>query len=138
MVWAAIYIIALTGMLAYGVVKKIQKSLIYWLIANLGLTICFICVFIGFKAPAIVAIIISAVLFMACVAAVPVAFLYIEGYLPTFIKAICGIIIGGGVIVLSVIGFVLGFASDFAVFTFVMFCIYIILMVIAGGIFYQK
>jgi hypothetical protein len=58
--------------------------------------------------------------------------------LPIYIKAICGSIIGGGVIALSIVGFALGFASDFTVFTFVMFSIYIILMIIAGGMFYQK
>ena len=101
------------------------------------MTIFFICIFLGFKAEPIVAIIVSAILLMACVAAVPVAFLYIEGYLPTYIKAICGSIIGGGTVTLSVVGFSLGFASDFAVFTFIIFSVYIVLMVVGGTIFYS-
>lgn len=138
MVWATIYIISLTGMLSYGVTKKIKKSLIYWLLLNTGLTICFICLFLAFNEPIILAIIVSVVLFLVCVGAIPVAFIYIEGHLPTYIKAICGSIIGGGVIALSIVGFNLGFASNFVVFTFVILSIYIILMIIAGGMFYQK
>ena len=60
------------------------------------------------------------------------------GRIPTYVKVICGIVIGGGVIILSIIGFTYGFASDFAVFTFVMLCIYLILMIIGGAMFYQK
>lgn len=138
MVWAAVYILGLSGMLSFGVVKKIEKSLIYWLVLNVGLTICFICIFLGFTVPPIIAIIVSVVLFLACLGAVPVAYIYIEGHLPTYIKVICGVFIGGGVVILSIIGFVFGFASDFAVFTFVMAAIYIILMIIGGAIFYQK
>jgi hypothetical protein len=138
MVWAVIYIISLAGMLSYGVAKKMNKSLIYWLILNTGLTICFICLFLAFNAPAIIAIIVSVVLFLVCIGAIPAAFLNIEGHLPTYIKAICGSIIVGGVISLSIVGFALGFASNFAVFTFVLISIYLILMIIGGGMFYQK
>lgn len=138
MVWAGIYILCLAGMLSYGVAKKIKKSLVYWLILNTGLTICFICLFLAFNVPAIIAIIVSVVLFLACIGAIPVAFFNIEGHLPTYIKVICGTIIGGGVIALSIIGFVLEFASNFAVFTFVLISIYLILMMIGGGMFYQK
>lgn len=49
MVWATIYILCLTGMLSYGVAKKIKKSLIYWLLLNTALTICFICLFLAFN-----------------------------------------------------------------------------------------
>ena len=44
----------------------------------------------------------------------------------------------GGIIALSIIGFAMGFASNFAVFSFIMACIYIILMLVGGAIFYQK
>jgi hypothetical protein len=138
LIWAGIYIISLAGMISYGVAKKIEKKLIYWLILNLGLTICFICIFLGFTVPPIIAIIVSVVLFLACIGAIPVAFVYIEGHLPTYIKIICGVVIGGGVATLSVIGFAYGFASNFAVFTFVILCIYVILMIVASAIFYQK
>jgi hypothetical protein len=138
MIWGVFNILALTGMLSYGVAKKIEKNLLYWLILNLGLTICFICIFLGFTAPPLIAAVVSAILLIACVGAVPVAFIYIEGHLPTYVKAICGVIIGGGIIVLSIMGFSLGLASNFAVFSFIMTCTYIVLMVIGGALFYQK
>lgn len=53
-------------------------------------------------------------------------------------KVICGVLVIGGIIALSIIGFALGFASNFAVFSFIMTCIYIILMLVGGAIFYQK
>jgi hypothetical protein len=138
MVWGGLNILGLGAMLAYGITKKIEETLIYWLIANLGLTILFICIFLGFTVPPLAAIVVSVVLFLACIGAVPVAFVYIKGHLPTPVKALCGIFIIGGIVGLSIAGFVLGFASNFAVFTFIMACIYIILMLIGGVIFLQK
>lgn len=77
MIWSGVNIFGLAAMLAYGITKKIEKSLIYWLVANLALTIFFICIFLGFTVPAINAIIVSVILCLACVGAIPVAFIYI-------------------------------------------------------------
>lgn len=77
MIWSGFNILSLAAMLAYGITKKIEKSLIYWLLANLALTILFICIFLGFTVPAINAIIVSVILCLACIGAIPVAFVYI-------------------------------------------------------------
>lgn len=138
MVWALVHIIAFSVMLSYGIAKKIEKKLVYNLIFNVFLTICFICIFLALTNDAIIAIIVSITLFMICVGAVPVAFQHIEGHLPNYIKIICGVVIGGGIIGLSIASIFLNFASNFAVFSFDMSCIYLILLIIGLSIFYQK
>lgn len=138
MVWAGFYISTLVSMLALGITKKIKKQLIYWLLLNIAMTIVFICVFLGFTAPVLLAVIVSVVLFLLCIAAIPIAYIYIEGHLPTYVKAICGIAIIGGVIILALMGFILQIASNFAIFTFIMISLYVILFIVATVIFYQK
>jgi hypothetical protein len=77
MVWAVVHIFAFSIMLTYAVAKKIDKKLVYCLIFNVFLTICFICLFLAITNEAIVAIIVSIALFMICVGAIPVAFQHI-------------------------------------------------------------
>jgi len=77
MVWAVLHIFAFSIMLSYGIAKKIEKKLVYILILNVFLTVCFICIFLALTNDAIVAIIVSITLFMICVGAIPVAFQHI-------------------------------------------------------------
>jgi hypothetical protein len=102
------------------------------------LTIFFICIFLGFTVQPIAAIVVGIILAMAIVGAIPIAYVYIKGSLPFELKIVCGGIIVIGVIVISLLGFLLDLISDFAVFSFVMGVIYIILMIVASVIFYQK
>lgn len=51
--------------------------------------------------------------------------------------ALCWCILGLGVVGLSLVGFILNFVSNFAVFTCVMVFAYLGLMFIGGTIFYQ-
>lgn len=138
MVWAVVHIFAFSIMLTYGIAKKIEKKLVYCLIVNVFLVICFICLFLALTNDAIVAVIVSITLFMICVGAIPVAFQHIEGHLPTYIKIICGVVIGGGIAGLSIGSVLLNYASNYAVFSFDMGCLYLILVIIGLSIFYQK
>ena len=54
------------------------------------------------------------------------------------LKVICGILLIGGIIALAVLGFAFNLASDFAVFSFVMGSLYIILFVIASAMYYDR
>jgi len=138
MLWAAIYIIFTASMLGYGILKSMKKQYIYLLILNISLTLCFICIFLGCTVQPIIAIVVSIILAIACVGAIPIAYVYIEGTLPFALKIVCGSVIVGGVILISLLGFLLDVVSDFTVFSFVMGAIYIILMVVASVMFYQK
>ena len=74
MLWAFIYVVQLATLLVYGVIKSISKSLKYWLILNIVLTFVFVCVFLGLTSDPLAAIIVSVLIFMSCVGAVPVAY----------------------------------------------------------------
>ena len=74
--------------------------------------------------------------FLLAVGAVPVAYNHLEGGTPTHVKVICGILILAAVVGMAVMGYILKVANNFAIFSFVMAAIYIVLFVIASALFY--
>lgn len=77
MLWAAGYVGAAVGLVVYAVAKKVRKQLIYWLLFNIAMTLLFICLFLGFTQPPIDAGLVSILITMACVGAIPIAYSYI-------------------------------------------------------------
>ena len=62
----------------------------FWLILNIGLTIAFLIIFIFFTLSTMIAILISIIIGMICIGAIPLAFNRIQGSVPTVVKVICG------------------------------------------------
>lgn len=75
MVWAGIYILTLAAIMVMAIAKLIQKKYVYWLIINVSLTLLFVCVFLGLTQKPYIAGIVSIVVFMVCVGAIPVVHL---------------------------------------------------------------
>lgn len=99
---------------------------------------CFICLFLGFTASLAVSVVVSIIMLMSFVAAIPITYVYLELALSLALKIVCATIIVGGVLSIAFLGFLLDVVSDFTVFSFVMGAIYIIIMIVSSVIFYQK
>ena len=110
----------------------------FWLILNIGLTIAFLIIFIFFTLSTMIAILISIIIGMICIGAIPLAFNRIQGSVPTVVKVICGICIVGSITVLSIVAFMNNFASNFAIFSFIIIASYIIVFLLASLVFYEK
>ena len=106
------------------------------ILANITLTAVFICLLLFFTVQLFIATLVTIVLFLLVVGAVPVAYNHLEGGTPTHVKVICGILILAAVVGMAVMGYILKVANNFAIFSFVMAAIYIVLFVIASALFY--
>lgn len=80
----------------------------------------------------------TAAIVLLAVGCIPIAYNNLEGYVPTSVKVICSLIVGGGVLAIAAIGWIFNLASNFAVFSFLMLCIFLVLFAVASAIFYER
>ncbi len=135
-VWSGWYILCTASVLVLGLARGIKKSYVYQLLAIITLTAIFICIILYATVSALAATIVTVVICLIAIAAVPIAYNKLEGSTPLAVKIICGVIIVGGVIGMSILGKISGFADNFAIFSFVMVSLYIIMFVAASVMFY--
>lgn len=136
LIWAALYIFCSGAAVAYGLFRNIKKTVIYMILVNIILTGVFVCLLLFLTVSIFPAALVTMMLFLLAVGAVPVAYNHLEGNTPTSVKIICGLLITVGVVSMAVIGHMLQVADNFAIFSFVMASIYIVLFVIATALFY--
>ena len=74
MVWSGLYIVATTAMLAEGLLRNIQRSYIYLLMLNIGLTIVFICLILYLTIEVFPATIVTTGIILLVVGCIPVAY----------------------------------------------------------------
>jgi hypothetical protein len=108
------------------------------ILANITLTAVFVCLLLFFTVEIFIATLVTIVLFLLAVGAVPVAYNHLEGSTPTHVKVICGFLILTAVVGMALMGYILKVANNFAIFSFVMVAIYIVLFVIASALFYER
>jgi hypothetical protein len=121
-----------------GLLRNIKRTYIYLLLANIALTAVFICILLFATQPPFPAALATLVLCLLAIGAVPVAYNNLEGSVPTSVKATCALLIVSGVVTIAVLGYVLQVASNFAIFSFVMWAGYIVLLLTASAMFYQQ
>lgn len=138
MIWAGWYILCLGALIVLGLFRNISKNYIYLLIGNLAATIIFICVLLFITVSVVPATLVTLILGMLAIGAVPVAYNTLEGHVPLAVRLICGGIILAGIIGVAVAGWVTNYASDLAVFSFVMGAIYIVIFIMASIMFYDR
>jgi hypothetical protein len=134
-IWSAWYLLAAVGMLIFSLLRNIKRSYVYLMVVNILLTVLYVCVLLFLTTSVFVAGLVTAILLMLGLGAVPVAYNSLEGRIPTAVKVVCGALIVVGVVAIAVVGFVFQVASNFAVFSFVMAAIYIVLFAV-GSILY--
>jgi hypothetical protein len=138
MVWSGWYILCGGALIIIGLFRNIHKNYIYLLIGNIAATIVFICVLLFFTVEVVFAALVTVVLCMLAVGAIPVAYNYIEGNPPLAVKLICGGVIVLGVVGVAVAGWITDYVSDLAVFSFVMGAIYVVFFLMASIMFYNR
>ena len=126
-IWAFWYLLCSVAFLVFSVVRNIKKNYIYLMAINIILTVIYLCVILFLTISAYVAGLVTAILFMLGVGSVPIAYNYIENRIPKVVKIVCGGIIVAGVVGIAVVGVVFQVASHFAIFSFVMGAVYIVL-----------
>jgi hypothetical protein len=131
MIWCGWYILCLLAMVIQGALRNIKRTYIYLLVLNILLTMVFVCLLLFLTVSVFPATLVTVILVMLSVGAVPIAYSNLEGHIPTPVKATCGLVIGVGVGSIAGIGLAFDVASNFAVFSFVMACIYLVLFVMA-------
>lgn len=138
MIWSGWYILCLGALIVIGLFRNIHKNYIYLLIGNLAATIVFICILLYMTVSIIPATLVTLILGMLAIGAIPVAYNTLEGQTPLAVKLICGGVILAGIIGVAVAGWATNYAGNLAVFSFVMGAIYIVLFLTASIMFYSR
>ena len=138
MIWSCFYIIVAVAMIVQGFLRNIKRPYIYIMVANVFLTMAYICVILYMTVQVFTASVVTVILVLLSVGSIPIAYSTLEGRIPTAVKVICGLIIGLGVAAIAVVGWVFNVASNFAIFTFVMVSMYIVLFIIASIMFFDR
>lgn len=84
------------------------------------------------------AALVTIVLCILAIGAVPIAYNSLEGNTPLAVKLICGGLIVVGVGGIAIVGWVSNYVSDFAVFSFVMGAVYFVLLLMGSAMFYDR
>lgn len=137
-VWSGWHILCTAGVLSLGLARGIKKQCIYQLLASITLTAVYICAMLFATVSSLAATIVTVVIVMLAIGAVPIAYNQLEGSTPKVVKGVCGSIIVVGVVGTAILGKVSGFASNFAIFSFVMGSLYVVMFVVASILFYER
>ena len=138
LIWAGIYILVSGAAVAYGLFRNIKRGVVYMMLVNIGLTGVFVCLLLFMTVEVFQAALVTLVLCLLAIGAVPVAYNHLNGSIPTYIKIITGSLIFLGVVGTAITGFFLNVASDFAVFSFVAGSIYLVLFILASALYYER
>ena len=138
MVWSIFYILVALAMIIQGFLRNIKRTYIYIMTVNIFLTMVFICVILYLTVQVFTATLVTVILVLLSVGAIPIAYSTLENRIPTVVKVICGLVIGIGVAAIAVLGFVFKVASNFAIFSFVMGALYVVLFLIAAIMYFDR
>lgn len=105
---------------------------------NFVLIVVFISVFLAFNVTPFTTVLVSAILLLICIAAVPQLMYSFSKHVVEIVSKICWAFILLSIVALSIIAFSFDFVSNFAVFTFIMAIVYCLLMAAGGIQFYNK
>lgn len=138
MVWSGWYILCGAAQVVLSFLLNIKKTYIYILLANIAAAAVFICLLLFFTVDVLPAALVTVILCVIAVGSIPIAYNNLEGHTPLAVKLICGGVIVVGVIGIAIVGWVTNYISDFAVFTFVMGALYVVLFLMASVMFYDR
>ena len=74
MIWAAFYMLVAVVMIIQGCLRNIKRAYIYVMVANLFLTIAYLCIILYLTIQVFVATLVTAVLLLLAVGAIPIAY----------------------------------------------------------------
>ena len=135
MIWAAWYMLCGVTAVVICLFRNIHRTYIYVMLTNIALTIIFICVLLFFTVGIFVAALVTVILVMLSIGAIPIAYSHLEGNMPGWVKIIVATVIGAGVIGISVAGWATNVVSDFAVFTFLMGALFVVFFLVASAMY---
>jgi len=138
MAWAIFYIIVGVAMVIQGFLRNIKRPYIYVMTVNIFVTMAFICIILFLTVHFYVATVVTVILVLLSVGAIPIAYSTLENRIPTAVKVVCGLIIGIGVAAIAVVALAFGVASNFVVFSFVMGAIYLVLYTLAAVMYFDR
>ena len=108
------------------------------MVVNIALTMVYMCVMLYLTIQVFSATLVTVILLLLAIGSIPIAYSNLEGRIPTAVKVICGSIIILGVAAIAVLGFVFNIASNFAIYSFVVIAIYIVLFIMATIMFLDR
>ena len=138
MIWSGFYILMAVVMVIQGCLRNIKRAYIYLMVVNIFLTIVFLCVILYFTIQVFEATLVTVILLLLAIGSIPIAYSNLEGRIPKAVKIICGSIIVIGVAAIAVVGWNFNVASNFAIFSFVMGSIYVVLFIMASIMYFDR
>lgn len=136
--WAAIFLTLSVISLILGFLSEVERKAMVILSVLAGLSVLFICLLISFAYAIFAGVIIAVISLLVIIGMLPIYYLVSEGNIPKKVIIMVSIIIGGIVIASAVVAFILKIASNFAIYSFVVGFIYIVIFIIATVIAIQK